>query len=59
MAHCNTILHQMLKLIPRHVFSKLDSEHGTGRSARLLPAGINASTCCLCNSPADAASGME
>jgi hypothetical protein len=34
MAHCNTILHQMLKFIPRHVFSKLDQEHGTGRPAR-------------------------
>jgi hypothetical protein len=34
MAHCNTILHQMLKLTPRNVFDKLDSEHGTGRFAR-------------------------
>jgi len=34
MAHCNTIFHQMLKLIPRHHFGKLETEHGTGRKAR-------------------------
>ena len=34
MAHCNTIVHQMLKLIPRHHFAKLEAEHGTGRKAR-------------------------
>jgi hypothetical protein len=34
MAHCNTIFHQMLKLIPRHDFAKLAAEHGTGRQAR-------------------------
>src|SRR3974390_3638302 len=34
MAHCNTIFHQMLKLIPRHHFAKLEAEHGTGRKAR-------------------------
>jgi len=34
MAHCNTIFHQMLKLIPRHHFGKLEAEHGTGRKAR-------------------------
>jgi len=34
MAHCNTIFHQMLKLIPRHHFTKLETEHGTGRKAR-------------------------
>lgn len=34
MAHCNTIFHQMLKLIPRHHFAKLEQEHGTGRKAR-------------------------
>jgi len=34
MAHCNTIFHQMLKLIPRHHFDKLEAEHGTGRKAR-------------------------
>jgi len=33
-AHCNTIFHQMLKLIPRHHFAKLETEHGTGRKAR-------------------------
>jgi hypothetical protein len=34
MAHCNTIFHQMLKLMPRHHLSKLAAEHGTGRKAR-------------------------
>jgi hypothetical protein len=34
MAHCNTIFHQMPKLIPRHYFAKLEAEHGTGRKAR-------------------------
>jgi hypothetical protein len=34
MAHSNTIFHQMLKLIPRHHFAKLEAEHGTGRKAR-------------------------
>ena len=34
MAHCNTIFHHMLKLIPRHHFGKLETEHGTGRKAR-------------------------
>ena len=33
MAHCNTIFHQILKLIPRHHFAKLEAEHGTGRQA--------------------------
>jgi hypothetical protein len=30
--HCNTIFHQMVKLIPRHQFDKLEAEHGTGRN---------------------------
>jgi hypothetical protein len=34
MAHCNTIFHQMLKLIPRHHFAELEAEHGNGRKAR-------------------------
>jgi putative transposase len=34
MAHFNTIFGQMLKLIPRHRFSQLEEEHGTGRPAR-------------------------
>jgi hypothetical protein len=34
MAHCNTIFHQMLKLIPRHHFAQMEAEHGTGRKAR-------------------------
>jgi hypothetical protein len=36
MAHCNTIFHQMLKLIPRHHFAKLEAEHSTGRKARIF-----------------------
>ena len=34
MAHSNTIFHQMLKIIPRHHFAKLEAEHSTGRKAR-------------------------
>ena len=34
MAHCHPIFHQMLKLIPRHHFAKLETEPGTGRKAR-------------------------
>jgi len=34
MVHCNTFFHQMLKLIPRHHFAKLEGQHGTGRKAR-------------------------
>ncbi len=34
MAHCNTLFQQMLKPIPRHRFSSLEAEHGTGRQAR-------------------------
>ena len=34
MAHCNTILSQMLKIVPRHVFGSLDKAHGPGRAAR-------------------------
>ena len=34
MAHCSTILSQMLKIVPRHVFDSLDKVHGTGRKAR-------------------------
>ena len=34
MAHCNTIFHQMLKLLSRHDFAKLEKAHGTGRKAR-------------------------
>ena len=34
MAHCSTILSQMLKIVPRHVFTTLDKAHGTGRAAR-------------------------
>ena len=34
MAHCNTIFHQMLKLIPRHHFAKLEAGYSTGRQDR-------------------------
>lgn len=34
MAHCNTVFHQLLKFVPRHRFSTLEKEHGTGRKAR-------------------------
>ena len=34
MAHCNTILSQILKLIPRHEFESLAKAHHTGRSFR-------------------------
>jgi hypothetical protein len=35
MAHGNTIYHQMLKLIPRDHFGKLETEPGTGLKARV------------------------
>ena len=34
MAHCNTIFHSMLNFIPRHQFSALENQHGTGRKSR-------------------------
>lgn len=34
MAHCNTILSQILKLVSRHEFEALANEHHTGRSFR-------------------------
>ena len=34
MAHHNTLFSQMLSLIPRHVFQKLENRHKTGRSSR-------------------------
>ena len=34
MAHCNTILSQILKLVPRHEFETLANEHHSGRSFR-------------------------
>jgi len=34
MAHCNTVFHQSLRFVPRHRFSSLEKEHGTGRKAR-------------------------
>ena len=34
MAHCNTILSQILKLIPRHEFESLAKTHHSGRSFR-------------------------
>lgn len=34
MAHCNTIFHSMLRLIPRHQFEALEIHHSTGRKPR-------------------------
>jgi len=34
MAHCNTILSQILKLVPRHEFESLAKEHHQGRTFR-------------------------
>jgi putative transposase len=34
MAHCNTILSQILKLLPRHEFETLATQHHSGRSFR-------------------------
>lgn len=34
MAHCNTILSQLLKLVPRHEFETLAKQHHSGRSFR-------------------------
>lgn len=34
MAHCNTILAQILKLVPRHEFETLAKQHHSGRSFR-------------------------
>ncbi len=34
MAHCNTILSQLLKLVSRHEFETLAKQHHTGRSFR-------------------------
>jgi hypothetical protein len=34
MSHHNTLFYQMLSLIPRHVFQKLELRHKTGRSSR-------------------------
>jgi hypothetical protein len=36
MAHGNTILAQVLKMIPRSHIESLDQEHGTGRRSRIL-----------------------
>jgi hypothetical protein len=35
-AHHNTILSQLLQLIPRHVFDDLERKHATGRKARVF-----------------------
>ena len=34
MAHCNTVVHQLLKLFPRHEFELLAKEHHAGRKFR-------------------------
>lgn len=34
MAHCNTILSQILKIVPRHEFERLANQHHSGRAFR-------------------------
>ncbi len=34
MAHCNTILYQILKFVPRHEFESLANRHYSGRTFR-------------------------
>jgi hypothetical protein len=34
MAHCNTILSQILRFVPRHEFESLASRHHSGRAFR-------------------------
>ena len=34
MAHCNTILAQILKIVPRHEFETLAKQHHSGRAFR-------------------------
>ena len=34
MVHCNTILNQILNLVPRHEFERLANQHHSGRSFR-------------------------
>lgn len=34
MAHCNTVLNQILKIVPRHEFETLAKEHHSGRAFR-------------------------
>ena len=34
MSHCNTIISQILKLVPRHEFEALAKQHHSGRSFR-------------------------
>ena len=34
MAHHNTLFHSMLNFIPRHQFSALEKQYGTGRKSR-------------------------
>jgi hypothetical protein len=36
MGHCHTIFPQMLNLIPRRHFAKLEAEPSTGRKARFF-----------------------
>ena len=35
MAHCNTVLSQLLKWVPRHEFERLATQHHSGRSFRV------------------------
>lgn len=34
MAHCNTVLNQILKIVPRHEFEQLANQHHSGRAFR-------------------------
>ncbi len=34
MSHCNTVLNQILKIVPRHEFEALAIQHHSGRSFR-------------------------
>ncbi|MFT6046094.1 MAG: hypothetical protein ACI9WC_001799, partial [Arenicella sp.] len=34
MAHCNTVLNQILKIVPRHEFETLAKQHHSGRAFR-------------------------
>ena len=47
MAHCNTILSQLLKLVPRHEFESLANQHHSGRSFRTATRWSQFVTMCM------------
>lgn len=47
MAHCNTILSQILKLVPRHEFESLANKHHSGRSFRTATRWSQFVTMCI------------